>query len=218
MGMAAKWPLRWTSTAVPRVEDPIRIVQLTERIAALSWKAQEQRESLRVLFQSLSDLTQAEIQYYYTQRCSARRLSRFCRAAAWLLGTIGVLVPVLAPVLPVAPASWLSWGYIAFALAGSALVADKTFAGSTAHQRYTRTQLQLEQLYTLFAIEWQTLVAALDTSPGADRLTAAILRAVDYCKALHQTLGAETAEWSATMDAVMEDLKNRTSGKAGRSE
>jgi hypothetical protein len=201
-----------------RVEDPARIVHLTERLAALSWKAQEQRESLRVLFECLSDLTHAEIRYYYDRRVSSRRLSRICRILAWLFGTAGVLVPVVATAWPRAPGNLLSLGYIAFALAGSALVADTAFAGSAAHQRYTKTQLALEQLYTLFAIEWQALIASLDISPGPERVAAAIRRAVAYCGALHEVLGAETDEWRTTMDKAREALNRLASTKEARSE
>lgn len=218
MSMPAKWSLPWPPGSQPRVEDPIRIVQLTERLAALSWKAQEQRESLRVLFECLSNLTHAQIRYYYERRCSSRRFSRSCRIAAWLFGTAGVLVPVVAPVWTSAPANLLSWGYVAFALAGSALVADTAFAGSAAHQRYTKTQLEIEQLYTLFAIEWQALLAGLDVAPGAERFTAAIRRAVTYCGALHQALGVETAAWQVTMDKAREALARVASAKEGKSE
>jgi hypothetical protein len=201
-----------------RVEDPARIVNLTERLAALSWKAQEQRESLRVLFECLADLTQAEIRYYYDRRVSSRRLSRICRVIAWLFGTAGVMVPVVAPAWPGAPANLLSLGYIAFALAGSALVADTAFAGSVAHQRYTKTQLALEQLYTVFAIEWQAFVASVDVAPSQERVSAAIGRAVTYCGALHEVLGTETTEWRITMDKAREALNRLASAKDGKAE
>ncbi len=123
--MPAKWRLGWPYPIGPRVEDPVRIAEFTERIGKLNWGLQDQRASLNSLFVGLSDLAHAEIRYYYSRRVSSRRLSRTFRFLAWLLGTMGLMVPVVRPVLTGTPDILLSWGYIAFALAGAVLVADK---------------------------------------------------------------------------------------------
>ncbi len=204
------------TTKAPPVEDPVRITRFTAAISQLDWVPTNYKASLDVLFRELGDLTHAEIRYYYSRRTSSRVLSRVCRFLAWALGSFGLLIPLIYPVLGTeAPKTFLSWGYIAFGLAGSVLIADSVFAGTQANQRYVKAQLELEQLYTVFSLEWQALLVKLDSSK-VDTALALIDRAVNYSKAFHSSMGNETSQWQKAMNDAIDELRGKMNpGKNG---
>ncbi len=200
------------------IEDPGRISRFTAALKELDWKPESYRTSLDVVFKELSDLTQAEIEYYYSRRTSSRMLSRLVRFLAWALGSFGLLIPLIQPALgAAAPSAFLSWGYIAFGLAGSALIADTVFAGTQAHHRYVKAQLDLEQLYTVFSLEWQALLVKLESSPTSDNAIVLIDRAVAHSKAFHGAMGTETSEWQKSINEGMAELKGKiNAGNKGK--
>lgn len=215
------------STKKPPIEDPIRIAAFTDALASLDWAPDAYKASLEVLFRRLSDLTHAEIRYYYSRRCSSRRVSKVCRFLAWVLGTVGILVPLVHPALGAqAPKEILSWGYIAFGAAGAVMICDTVFAGTQAHQRYTATQLELEKIYTVFALDWQARLLKLTSDAQAesalstkDATANSALELVDgavaFANELHRAMGAETSAWQETVNKGLAELKGKIGSASG---
>jgi hypothetical protein len=198
------------------IEDPARLAAFTEAIASLDWVSTSFKTSFQILFRSLSDLVQAEIRYYYGRRCSSRRLSKICRFVAWSCGTAGMLIPLLQPVLGErAPEHLLSWGYVAFGAAGAALIFDTVFAGTQAHQRYTATQIELEKVYTVFALEWQARLLTLAKDNSTDSALELVAGAVAFSTEMHRAMGAETSSWQATVNKGLSELKGKISAGGG---
>lgn len=203
------WPIG------PRVEDPARMKELSDALAALVWDQETTPAALKVVFEQLSRLAHAELRYYYMRRKAAARRAGAFRLLAWLLGTIGVLVPVVQPLFTSLPSTFLNWGYLAIALAGAFVVADSVFSGTEAHSRYVTAQLRIESIFSKFALEWQALRIAYDSQPSSLAATALIERAIAYAGSFHESLGVETAEWKTTMDRVREQLSQQASSKSG---
>lgn len=199
------------------VEHPSRISLFTNATASLSWTPQSYKASLEVLYLELSKLAYAEIEYYYGKRVSSKRISGICRFLAWLLGSIGILVPLLKPVLGEhLPSDFLSWGYVAFGFSGVILLFDSLFSGTQAHQRYTTSQLELEKIYTVFSLEWQACAVKLSAEPTAASAMDLLERAVAFANELHRVLGAETSSWQEAVNKSLEDLKTKiTTGNGG---
>lgn len=191
----------------PPVEHPERIERFKAAIAVLGWTTAEYRASLNVLFNELSALVQAEIAYYYGRRCTSRRMSKVCRFLAWLLGAAGILVPLVHPILEAAPKAFLSWGYIAFATAGAALLFDSLFAGTTAHQRYTRAQLELEHIYQAFSLRWQRGLVSFDEQSSVAAVQSLIDEGKVLVEAFHQVLADETLAWKKDVDEGLSEMK-----------
>lgn len=197
----------------PPIEDPARIARFRDAIAVLVWEPATYRDSVNVLFKELSDLAYAEIRYYYSRRSSSRRLSWWCRALAWLAGAVGIVVPLLHPILgDGAPESFLSWGYLAFGFAGVVLLLNTLFAGSQAHHRYTKTQLELEHLYEAFSLRWHRCLVDLDANPTADAVGSLIDEARAFVESFHETLATETVEWKKDVDEGLSEMKGKISG------
>jgi hypothetical protein len=192
------------------VEDPARIAAFTQAVASLDWASTSFKASFQVLFSCLSELVQAEIRYYYDRRCSSRRLSKVCRFLAWACGTAGLLIPLVQPVLgEEAPEHLLSWGYVAFGAAGAVLIFDAVFAGTQAHQRYTATQIELEKIYTVFALEWQARLLKLAKDNSTDSALELVAGAVAFATEMHRAMGAETSSWQETVNKGLSELKGK---------
>jgi SMODS and SLOG-associating 2TM effector domain 2 len=192
------------------IEDPSKISKFTAAIVSLKWTHADIRTSLDALFQQISALVQAEIQYYYDRRRSSRRLSQVCRFVAWVLATAGALVPVIHPILgPEAPGTLLWWGYAAFGLAGAVMVADALFAGTQAHHRYTAAQLEIERIYSVFAMKWHAALIKLEAHPTAEAAVAAVELAEAFIASFHKAMGTETAGWKKDVSDGLSQLKGK---------
>jgi hypothetical protein len=165
--MPADWRIGLWWPIGPRVEDPVRLKMFSDALRILHWDGSERRNSLVVVFDQLSALAHAELRYYYMRRKAASRRAAAFRFMAWLLGTLGVLAPVVNPLFDAPPPKLLSWGFLAIALAGAFLVADTVFSGTEGHGRYVTTQLKIEGLFTKFALEWQALLVLYDSHHSA---------------------------------------------------
>jgi len=215
--MPASWRIgRWWPIG-PRVEDPIRIKEFSDALRTLSWDQASRRASLIVVFDQLSSLAHAELRYYYMRRKAASRRAATFRFLAWLLGTVGVLTPVVHPLLESPPAKFLSWGFLAIALAGACVVADTVFSGTEGHGRYVTTQLKLERLFSKFSLEWQALLVLYDSQPSPESAASLIERAIVYADSFHESLDSETAKWRATMQRVREELAKNSKGRSEQS-
>ena len=77
-----------SSTKVEPIEHPSRIERYRIAVSGLNWKESDRRASLGILFDELSELTYAELRYYYARRVSSRRRSQFLRFVAWVVASI----------------------------------------------------------------------------------------------------------------------------------
>jgi hypothetical protein len=214
--MPAAWRIGLPFPIGPRVEDPVRISEFSERLARLSWSKESDHASLRVVFDCVAQLTLAEIRYYYCRRAIARRWSQILRFIAWTSGTAALLVPLVSPIWPSAPKTFLSWGYLAAGFAGALLVAESVLVGSAAHHRYVKTQLDLEKRFSIFALEWQALMITFQASEDANRAEPLVHRAVKYCGQLHESLGVETTEWGVEREQALAELRRHSADKKSR--
>lgn len=204
--MPADWRIgKWWPIG-PRVEDPVRLKEFSNALRALHWDESSRRDSLASVFDQLSRLAHSELRYYYKRRKAASRRAAAFRFMAWLLGTLGVLAPVVNPLFDPPQPKLLSWGFLAIALAGAFVVADTVFSGTEGHGRYVTTQLKLEGLFSKFSLEWQALLILYDDQPTAESAASLIERAIVYVDSFHESLSSETAEWQATMQRVREEL------------
>lgn len=197
------------AVGTPPVEDPIRLERFQDLTGSLSWAPENRSTALRSIYTALNDLAYAEVRYYFERRQHGKWLSTACRLVAWLTGAVGLLLPLIPPVWPTAPANFTSWGYIAFAIAGSALVANSIFGGTDGHRRFVSTQLDVERLLTLFRLDWQRLFMEYEANPTTERASALIARSTLFVEALHAALSSETALWGKQLAEAITDLEKR---------
>ena len=94
-----------------RPEDPRRIQAFRSKIEGLKWEKQSAVGSLSTLFAAVDDLAEAEVQYYYRRRGTRAWFSGPTRTLAWLLGTVGLLLPLLAGTVEPMFKEWGQYGY-----------------------------------------------------------------------------------------------------------
>jgi hypothetical protein len=184
-----------------RPEDPRRIASFREQLKTLAWDSTHLVTSLSALFAAVDDLAQQEVRYYYRRRGTRACISGVTRTLAWMLGTAGLLLPLLAGADPERFKNWGLYGYPFLAAAASFLAANALFGGTEGHIRFVSTQLQLEKLITASRVEWcQYLAGPLDGDAARAQGFALILA---YASSLHTTTLAETGHWGETLLAEL---------------
>lgn len=102
-----------------RPEDPQRIKVFRAKLEGLDWDKQDAVESLSTLFAAVDELAEAEVHYYYRRRVTRAWISGVTRTGARLLGTVGLLLPLLAGTDASLFKDWGQYGYAFLAAAAS---------------------------------------------------------------------------------------------------
>lgn len=147
----------------------------------------------------------AEVQYYYRQRTTRRKYSRFGRLTAWALGSGGLLAPLISAAEPERFQYLTSYGYVLIAAAASVLTINSLMGGTDGHIRFTQTQIRLEQIITKFRIEWFRFLAMFAEEKASWESGFEII--TDYAAALHEETVSETSVWGRKQTTELEKFK-----------
>ena len=194
-----------------RPEDPRRLHAFMQTVRQLAWTEAHAVSSLSVLFAAVDDLAEAEVSYYYRRRGTRAWISGVTRVGAWICGSIGLLLPLLASTGDSNLKNVGQYGYSFLAVAASFLAANSLFGGTDGHIRFVSTQLSLEKLITASRIRWcryltESPTTKEDLARGFDVILA-------YAADLHTTTIAETDRWGEGLLAALE--KYRQAMEAG---
>ena len=186
-----------------RPEDPTRLRVFREATQELLWDKEHVTESLSQLFLAVDDLAEAEVKYYYRRRTTRAWISGISRLVAWVSGTIGLLLPLLAATATPEFKGLALFGYVFIAISASSLAANSLFGGTEGHIRFVTTQLALEKLITKARISWCRYLG-LRSSDNQD-YQAGFFLIQEFATELHTTTISETGRWGET---IMKELAN----------
>nr|WP_288256961.1 SLATT domain-containing protein [uncultured Pseudomonas sp.] len=197
----------------PRTEDPVRIQAFKKAMDVLSWGPDDVLTSLNSLFGAVDDLADAELRYYYRRRRTRAWISGLTRLGAWILGSIGLIIPLLAATDDPCFEGVSSYGYLFLAMAGSLLAANTLFGGTDGHIRFVTTQLEIERIITKARLNWCEYIAAqkasgVDASKGFEQILA-------YANELHVSTIAETGRWGETLLKELAKYEQNLASKSG---
>jgi hypothetical protein len=188
-------------------EHPNRIAEFLQDTINLDWS--DFYNSMNKLYEHINKLCQAEIEYYYRGKKQKRILSGTIKILTGIFFTLGLLSPLLNNIEEIKNLNidLLNWGYIFIGLTGILYLIDNLFTGSSGHIRYVTTQLRLEKEITLFRISWNRLLANDEKNKSVyfDVLTS-------FSSTFYQIINEETAQWSAEIEAALEEI-NKKHGK-----
>lgn len=197
-----------------RPEDPRRLRAFMQTVRNLEWTDVHAVASLSVLFTAVDELAEAEVSYYYRRRGTRAWISGVTRFGAWICGSIGLLLPLLASTDAPDLKNVGQYGYAFLAVAASFLAANSLFGGTDGHIRFVSTQLNLEKLITASRIRWcryltESPTTKEDLAKGFDIILA-------YAADLHTTTIAETDRWGEGLLAALEKYRQAMeAGSAG---
>lgn len=193
-----------------RPEDPRRIQAFRNRLEGLQWDQPNTEASLKKLFEAVEDLAQAEVNYYYRRRGTRAWISGVTRFFAWLLGSVGVLLPLLTATSTSKFADWNQYGYVFLAAAACFLAANSLFGGTEGHIRFVSTQLELEKLIASSRIGWCKYLATKTPNDGIEKGFDLIL---SFAQALHTATISETGRWGETLLAELAKFRTALESK-----
>lgn len=114
-------------------EHPRRVEAFFSRIRDLSWTGEDRLASLDAIHEALNDLAQYEIEYYYYYyfaRKRQRQVSSVMRGGTLVLGTAGLLAPLIAAADHERYAFLSPWGYVWLGGAAAILAVNKIFGAN----------------------------------------------------------------------------------------
>jgi len=180
-----------------RPEGPGRTQAFRSKVDTLRWDQEHVADSLATLFRAVDDLAETEVAYYHRRRGTRAWISGLCRVAAWSLGSVGILLPLLAGTAAAPFNDWGQYGYVFLAAAACCLAANALFGGTEGHIRFVSTQLELERLITAARIDWCKYLAGPHTS--AEEIAQGFALISAYAQQLHTATITETGRWGETL-------------------
>ncbi|WP_322846520.1 SLATT domain-containing protein [Pseudomonas sp. B33.4] len=170
--------------------------------------AKQDKASLKRIVEEMNTLIHNNVDYY--ARVGKRHSSRatITRWTAIVFGTIGVLAPLLGGINDCFK-GLVGWGYPALAIAGAAMLADRSFGYTRGHIRYVIARLELKHLMTNFQVQWSLWLAnnpQEQLQPHQLKEVEALLQT--FVDRAHEIVMAETAVWGIAVVEDMQELKN----------
>lgn len=199
------WPFKTT----PRIEHPERLREFLLTLEGSDWR-NGSTAAIDHTFTALNELIYHEALFYYRARKKQRLFSVITRGLAILLGTLGIMVPLLSaadPALfkPVAP-----YGYPLLAASGAVLLINRMFGATGGHIRYVTAQLELERILTKFRLAWFEWKAreSIASEPGATHPEAFQLMN-HFVDESYRVIQEETNAWGKSVSEALRDYENR---------
>lgn len=193
------WPFKKTQ----RVEDPDRLRRFLDELNNIDWRNQRQ-EAFTKTFNALNELIHHEVQFYYRARKKQRLFSVLTRGTAVVLGTIGVMIPLLAG----ADATLFGWaspyGYPFLVAGGAALAINRMFGATGGHIRYVTVQLELERIITKFRLAWLAYLAGEGSKESSLVLNPFNIMN-DFVDQAYRVIQEETIVWGKAVSAALQE-------------
>ena len=196
-------------TKSPRIEDPERLRRFLSQLENADWRGSS-TASLEKVFSALNDLVFHEVLFYYKARKKQRSFSVITRGLSILLGTIGVMVPLLAAADPDAFKSVAPYGYPLLVAAGSLLAVNRMFGATGGHIRYVTAQLELERIITKFRLKWLEWLSRDTMTPDNPATAAqAFILMNEFVDDAYQVIQEETVVWGRSVSEALRDYENK---------
>ncbi|WP_242208546.1 MULTISPECIES: SLATT domain-containing protein [unclassified Pseudomonas] len=171
-------------------------------------EAKQDKASIKRIVEEINTLVHDSFDYY---AASGKKHGSKARLTRWIsigFGTLGVIAPLLGGISECL--KWLTGlGYPVLAIAGAAMLADRTFGYTRGHIRYVIAQLELKHLLTDFQVQWSLWLA----NNPQEKIEPTQLREVEallqkFVDRAHEIVMAETAAWGIAVVEDMQELKN----------
>lgn len=196
----------WPFTRTQRVEDPDRLRRFLDELNSADWQSQK-LPALTRTFNALNELIHHEVQFYYRARKKQRLFSILTRGTAIVLGTIGVMIPLLAGADAKLFGVAAPYGYPLLVAAGAVLAINRMFGATGGHIRYVTAQLELERIITKFRLAWLAYLAghADNSRPSPDPF----ILMNDFVDQAYHVIQEETIIWGKSVSEALQEQQTR---------
>ena len=138
-----------------------------------------------------------------------RRWSNVVKFVAWLLFSLGVLLPILIVKRELWDRSGVELAMIAIVAGGLLLVADQLFNWSRSWQRLTLAELRVRFMRQMLALEWQKRRPFLTDAAIATEGVALIDLLATATKDANEVMLTQKQAWTSELDQALGDLRAR---------
>lgn len=158
------------------------------------------KEDFNKLFEESRSLVFEYLKYYDKKRVEKKRSSFWYRQFIWLFGLIGLVFPIFGMAFEAERFTGIKMNYVevgyGFIMLTAVLFTLKNFTGaSKGHSRYTKTQLKLDRLISLYTLDWNNSLSSVNnnlSSEDKERLHRIIFR---FLYTVYREILGETNQW-----------------------
>ena len=152
---------------------------------------------------------------WYNEKAGRMGLrSRRLRLAAIVAGTIGTLLPLIHAASGVGvgneAVTWGAlggWGYVALALAGAFIAADRAFGYSTSWIRYRAAEIEIGKRIVAFRYDWAIEMCKLGGRlPNSDEVASLLELQREFVTAVENRAAEETQDWIREFKSSLSEL------------
>jgi hypothetical protein len=204
------WPFKTTE----KTNDPQRLKRFIAEMDKMRWDTNP-LPALEQLFKELNTLVYDDVLYYIRVRNKHRRMSAVTRLLALILGSAGLLTPLVVSANP-ALNSYAGWGYPLLAAAGAVLLANRLFGSTKGHIRYATAQLALEHLIVQFNLRWLAWRASIAGKSIVETDRHGVFSLFnEFIDAAYKIVQEETTVWGTALMQDLESVSKQLTGSGG---
>jgi SMODS and SLOG-associating 2TM effector domain 2 len=172
----------------------------TEQDVIPKWNADKVADSLAEVHSYVIREAGKSIHWYWRAKRSKAFPSQFIRFSAWMLASVGGLLPVVGSLFKISLPGGTElanglWASLFLGIAAALLGLDKAFGYSSGWARYVLTATNIRRTLEEFRIDWAELMAEAGTSPTAESVAPLIDRAKKFRTDVEVLVLQETKDW-----------------------
>jgi len=134
-------------------------------IEPVTWYRDDQNESLLALYEYDTKFARVKVRWYFVDRDKYGKCARWIRLAAIVLGTVGMLMPLIDAALQSKKLHLGPWGYVIIALAAGLFSIDRFSGLSWRWTRSTIIWVRLRRELAEFQHDWNMLMSQPQSNP-----------------------------------------------------
>jgi len=167
---------------------------------SLSWDPANVQSSLNNLQTYVEAEANKSLDWYWGNKRSKAKISRYIQFSAIVLTALGGLFPVIAVLAKNLQWPYLSesglWSSLFVGLAAALVGLDRAFGYSSGWARYVLTATAIRKRLEEFRLDWALLMTKLPPAPKPDDLVPLLQCAKDFRISVEALVVQETREWA----------------------
>lgn len=179
---------------LPRVSGDIQRAELPE----LDWAESARTASLSTVYGHARGQALAAERWYAEHRPPKRRLGRWLRVAALLLGAIAALLPILSEIFVAeddTPVIAPGWASVALAIAAALVAIDRYLGASSAWMRYMTAQMQIARYREDFEYAWNIARSRTADPPSVAEVEVMLTLGRALVSNVNEVVANDTGSW-----------------------
>ncbi len=185
------------------------------QLGNLDWTPEKRMESLKSVYQYVSDHAVSAMHWYLTKKKNKRFWARFLRVWAIILTALAGLLPVLSQLYTKGGKAIIhpAWATVLLIIAATFIALDRFFGFTNSWIRFISAEIKIKTRHEYFQLSWQIKLDSLEGKiPSVEQTNELLKFCIDFLYEVNEIIIEEMEEWKQNFETAIKkidaELKN----------